>query len=462
MKTRIGKRRTGRLFKHGAGYAVAWTVNGKRMFQSLRDAKGNPITELKKAETARAELMAPYRAADEKAVLENIAAKLTTATDEVIRLEDERTPALSVATAWQAYVAAPTRPDSGPRTLAGYEGQWERFAAWMKATHPDKPALRDVSREIAGEYSVNLSGHVGPATHNKHVFVLSLVFRTLTENPAARLTADPFSKVTHKRTAPNSRRELTIEELRRVCAAATGELRTLLAIGTYTGLRLGDAATLRWQETDLIRGAILRIPNKTARRNPKPITVPLHPSLAAILADTPEKRRRGYVLPDTANLYQTDCAALSRRIQEHFEACNVQTVKSGTGFVRVSAKHGKEKWQNTGTRAVVEVGFHSLRHSFVSLCRAADAPLSVVEAIVGHSSPAMTQHYTHTGEAAARLAIGSLPGLTEDNPARTPAARLARLLAKAEKLTPEKAKRALMCFLRARGQRLTAAASTPC
>jgi len=52
--------------------------------------------------------------------------------------------------------------------------------------------------------------------------------------------------VTHKRAAPNSRRELTIEELRRVCNAATGELRTLLAIGTYTGLRLGDAATLRW------------------------------------------------------------------------------------------------------------------------------------------------------------------------------------------------------------------------
>jgi hypothetical protein len=61
----------------------------------------------------------------------------------------------------------------------------------------------------------------------------------------------------------------------------------------------------------------------------------------------------------------------------------------------------------------VTVGFHSLRHTFVSLCRAAGTPLSVVEAIVGHSSPAMTQHYTHTGEVAARAAIALLPGLGE-------------------------------------------------
>ena len=69
----------------------------------------------------------------------------------------------------------------------------------------------------------------------------------------------------------------------------------------------------------------------------------------------------------------------------------------------------REKNVHTGRRAVVEVGFHSLRHSFVSRCRQANAPLSVVEAIVGHSSPAMTRHYTHVGELAAAVAVGALP-----------------------------------------------------
>ena len=60
------------------------------------------------------------------------------------------------------------------------------------------------------------------------------------------------------------------------------------------------------------------------------------------------------------------------------------------------------------------MGFHSLRHTFVSLCRAAGAPLSVVEAIVGHASPAVTRHYTHTGEAAARASVALLPSVFGD------------------------------------------------
>ncbi len=58
-----------------------------------------------------------------------------------------------------------------------------------------------------------------------------------------------------------SHRELTIEELRQVCSAATGELRTLFAIGLYSGLRLADAVTLQWGEVELIRRLILEAGN---------------------------------------------------------------------------------------------------------------------------------------------------------------------------------------------------------
>ncbi len=54
---------------------------------------------------------------------------------------------------------------------------------------------------------------------------------------------------------------------------------------------------------------------------------------------------------------------------------------------------------------MVEVGFHSLRHTFVSLQAERGTPQSTVQAIVGHGSPAMTQHYTHiTNEAAQQAA----------------------------------------------------------
>jgi hypothetical protein len=48
------------------------------------------------------------------------------------------------------------------------------------------------------------------------------------------------------------------------------------------------------------------------------------------------------------------------------------------------------------------------------MCREANAPLSVVESIVGHSSVDMTRHYTHTSELAAQNAVALLPALTGD------------------------------------------------
>lgn len=55
-----------------------------------------------------------------------------------------------------------------------------------------------------------------------------------------------------------------------------------------------------------------------------------------------------------------------------------------------------------------------MRHSFVSMCRERNVPLSVVESLVGHSNPAMTRHYTHTSEEAASQAIRSLPNIMDD------------------------------------------------
>jgi integrase len=198
----------------------------------------------------------------------------------------------------------------------------------------------------------------------------------------------------------NSRRELTIDELRKICQAATGELQTLLALGIYSGLRLGDCATLRWGEVDLPRGMIRRIPNKTARRNPKPVIIPIHPILRDMLSITPLNKRSEYVLPEMAALYIHRTDMVTDMVQRHFKACGITLHKPGTG--------------TDGKRAVIEVGFHSLRHTFVSLCRESNAPLSVVESIVGHSSPAMTRHYTHVGELAAGRAVALLPSVMSE------------------------------------------------
>ena len=132
--------------------------------------------------------------------------------------------------------------------------------------------------------------------------LLTLVFRVLKHK--AKLKDNPWEEIQRKRVVSHSRRELTIEELRNICQSANGELRTLLALGVYSGLRLGDCATLRWAEVDLTRGMIRRIPNKTARRNPKPVIVPVHPILRELLSATSAGERGDYVLPGIVTLYQ--------------------------------------------------------------------------------------------------------------------------------------------------------------
>jgi integrase len=313
---------------------------------------------------------------------------------ELARLHDEQNPPLLLNAAWAAFLASPNRPDSGESTLRQYAFQWQAFADWMKKAHADKPAVRDASKEIAEDYASTLNhGRLSPSTYNKHLNLLSLVFRVVKHK--ARLTSNPWDDIQRKRIMPHSRRELTIDELKKVCQSATGQLKILLALGVYSGLRLGDCATLRWAEVDLARGIIRRIPNKTARRNPKPVLVPIHPVTRTMLEGIPKEARDEFVLPEIAALYNRRIDLVTDVVQNHFKVCGIKAHKPGTG------KQGK--------RAVVEVGFHSLRHTFVSLCRASNAPLSVVESIVGHSSPAMTQHYTHTGELAAGQAVALLP-----------------------------------------------------
>jgi integrase len=418
------KHRTGYLFKRNGAFYVQWNVNGKRFTKALRDDQGNAISTRREAEEAQTKFMATFAVADEASALESIVAKLDGRKAELARLEDEQNPPLGIAGAWMDYIAAPNRPDSGESTLRQYEFQYAAFARWMQEKYPHIVTLRDVTQPIAEEYAASLNhGKFTPSTYNKHLNLLTLVFRVLKNK--ARLTGNPWEDIQRKRITAQGRRELTIDELRNVCQSATGELRVLLALGLYSGLRLGDCATLRWAEVDLPRNMIRRIPNKTARRNPKPVIVPIHPVLKEMLETTVPEQRAEYVSPEIAALYSRRSDMVTDMVQRHFIACKIKPHKPGTG--------------GEGKRAVVEVGFHSLRHTFVSLCRESNAPLAVVESIVGHSSPAMTRHYTHVGELAAGRAVAMLPSIMGDNAATAPRIppeeTLSKLRAIAESMT---------------------------
>lgn len=379
------KKRTGHLFKRGETYWLRWQIEGKRFSQSLG------TRQKREAEAAAERILAPMRAADTAEALRAVQVRLADAETTAARLADEAAPPLAIRRAWDMYLESQTRPQSGPRTLADYQSHFDTFARWLAGAYPEAGTLRDVTPDMAAAFFRHLESErrLSGNRLNKFRRFLTTFFRVLAK--PARIEANPFADIAPRRQLAQSRRPLTLEELRAVILAAEGELKTLFMLGTFTGLRLADAATLEWGEVDVHRRIIRRVPRKTARSG-KAVIIGLPPLLAEHLAAL--ERRGPFVLPDTAAEYQASEPALSHRIQKHLLACGIQTTKPGNG-----------------KRAVVVCGFHSLRHSFVSLHAQAGTPQAILQKLAGHSNPMMSEHYTHLSEESALATAAAFPRL---------------------------------------------------
>ena len=379
----------GTLERKGRVWRARWTVDGKTY------TKTTGTSDRREAEKILAEIVAPFAAKSDAERLENLAVKIEGRKAEIRRYEDSK-PALALADGFEAYRRSRERPDTGAATLDMYESQYNRLVRWAADNAPDAKEMRNFTRSTAESFATYLAGELSPNSFNKYITLFRRMWDVLAEE--GRMTENPWTKIRHMALATHTRRELTVEELARVCGSVTGEMRLLFAVGIYTGLRLGDCAMLEWGAIDLARNRIMTIPRKTARHaNGKPVVIPLHPTLAALLAEIPPDARTGYLLPDLAAMYEHDSGMISNRIQAVFTRAGIRTQTTADG-----------------ERARVDVGFHSLRHTFVSLSANAGAPLAVVQAIVGHSNPAMTRHYFHESEAALQSAVSALPSISLD------------------------------------------------
>ncbi len=379
----------GTLERRGRVWRARWTVDGKTYTRTTG------TSDRREAEKILAEIVAPFAAKSDAERLENLAVKIEGRKAEIRRYEDSK-PALALADGFEAYRRSRERPDTGAATLDTYESQYNRLLRWAKDNAPDAKEMRNFTRATADAFATYLAGELSANSFNKYMTLFRRMWDVLAEE--GRMTENPWAKIRHMALATHTRRELTVDELARVCGSVTGEMRLLFAVGIYTGLRLGDCAMLEWGSIDLARNRIVTVPRKTARHaNGKPVVIPLHGVLASMLAEIPPKARRGYLLPELAAMYEHDTGMISNRIQAVFTRAGIRTQTTADG-----------------ERARVDVGFHSLRHTFVSLSANAGAPLAVVQAIVGHSNPAMTRHYFHESEAALQSAVAALPTISLD------------------------------------------------
>ena len=385
---------TGSLEKHGRVWRAVWTVDGK----TYRRSTGTG--DKKAAAKVLAAFVEPYLTKREERK-EAAAAKRAkrdglgeAAAVLEARAREKREKAgrmiVPISGAWVAFHGSLARRAVSAEVERIYESRWGVFAAWMERNRPAAHALADVDADTARAFMREIRAKHSPKTFNDYRALLSQVWKVL-DVDAGLDGFNPWREIVPLDRATHTRRELTAEELAAVVAPLTGEMRVLFALGIYTGLRMGDAVNLTWGAVDLARGFIQWTPHKTAAHGTV-VRIPLFPALASILAETPAAKRRGKILPGLAEEYAGHNQYTSERVKRVFEAAGIETQADG-------AKG----------RKAVEVGFHSLRHTFVSLCANAGVPLHIVQAIVGHTNAAMTAHYFHVSDEALRGAVAGLP-----------------------------------------------------
>ena len=331
---------------------------------------------------------------------------------------------LPLADVWLEYVKSPNRNDLAQATLNGKRQVWMQFAKWMEHFYLPVKDLAGITPDMIAEYLACVRAEVCASTYNTRVCILREIFHVLAAK--AGLEDDPWEGVRLRPDDSHSRRELTMEELKRLLKAAaavseevkvknekcadgsssslipqphpSNEWHKLILIGIYTGLRLGDCCRLDWSQISLAQGVIQLVPRKTRRHHQRLVTIPIHPALGAALLGQQaydNKMKVGPVLPLVAEMYGHSRWRVSHELSRIFRAANIQT------SVRLEGRH----------RRTPEATFHSLRHTFVSFAANAGVPLHIVQSIVGHESTAMTRHYYHENIDALKSAVAAIPTL---------------------------------------------------
>ena len=436
----------GTLEKRGDVWLARWTVNGKRFTRSTGCKISGGKKAKKEAEKKLKEFTLEFRTKDEKRIIENQMAHLAGIDEKITAIDAKKPAirlmegwSVYLASQSRPRSGADTlrnyeqqyfifvdwlkehHPDVKELRQVSQEIA-EEYARDLLAGTPEKEATkitearkwlyrfdyrrktRPNQRPLSSEEEKSVNERRALAartirkpirgnTFNKHMNALTLIWRHVSRDEEARFTDNPWGYddetgagirriVLNHAERPHKRRNLTIEEVFRILKTAKGELRTLIALGFYTGLRLGDAVQLEWGNIDRVTGTI----TVRSRKTDTETTTKVHPALGRIL-ESAGMKASGYVMPSLARTYRSGKSGrveISAKISELFTSLGIKTKCEG----------------EDGKRASSDCGFHSLRHTFVTALRSNGATLQVAKELAGHNSDRMTEHYTHEDERA--------------------------------------------------------------
>lgn len=259
-------------------------------------------------------------------------------------------------------------------TLKAYQANLEAFEVFIT----EQGSLETIEEVSYGEIrawivSLIQSGNT-PRTVNRKLSALRSYYKFL-----LRIGSIPVSPLKeHKALKTDTKVALPFsqEEIQRLLAADffpeeyTGVLqRTVIQLLYYTGIRRSELIELKVKDVDLSEGLM-----KVLGKRNKERLLPLLPEIKRQLTQLLEQQKQHQISRESEHFF------VNSRGKKLSEAFVYETVK--TYLSKVSTKTKRSP--------------HVLRHSFATHLLDQGADLNAIKDLLGHSSIAATQHYTHS------------------------------------------------------------------
>lgn len=306
---------------------------------------------------------------------------------------------------WLGEVAA----TNSERTGTKYRAVINEMLAHFKANESG-PHLADITRDDLQVFLQSKRNQTSAATTNNIRTIVGVFFEFcklggyLRDNPI-----DLVKQFASGDDEAQARRPFSTTELNTMFNVAPSDFwKYMILAGFYTGLRLGDLATMPIGAVDF-KERVIRI---TTRKTGRKMNIPLAPALHAMLLKLAKERKGATPTdpfwPDMAARYEkTGAGWFSQRFYD------LVLVKAG---LAQSIPHRKKKSPKThkDARRVNAVSFHCLRHSYVTTLAASGMNQQTVKELAGHSSDEINDLYTKLPLETMRAAIGKLPDFTTE------------------------------------------------
>lgn len=253
-----------------------------------------------------------------------------------------------------------------PHTLTAYKTDLQQFESFLAQQYPPAVQLTAVQHRQVRAWIASLVGQqLEPASINRKIATLRAFYRFLLRK--GQIGHSPMQQVRALR-APQRLPAFALEqETAALFAQVTFEHpqdRLILELLYGTGIRLSELINLTFNDLDLSQGT-LRIQGKGGKERILP--------LAAYLLDL----LKNYY--DISHAKPAQWIITGRRGQKAYPMLVQRTVKKYLGLVSNAERQSP----------------HTLRHTFATHLLNGGAELNAIKELLGHSSLAATQRYTH-------------------------------------------------------------------